>query len=251
LEASLLLHADLGAIEVYQKYITTFLESQKNGLIIAKQTINIKRKQTFLITLASVFIVSVVLLLLLYTHQQKLSKAGENRELEAKLEHERRVQQYEKRQRKLEKEKQKEVIDAKLREITSYSMLVANKNTLLKQILGLTSQILDNKDEVSKITQKIDGIIQHSLNVDEEWENFKMHFDNVHPLFFKKLKQHCDDLTEENLKMCAYIKMKMTTKQIAQLLQVVPNSIITSRYRLKKKLQLADHEDLDSFIDNL
>ena len=78
-----------------------------------------------------------------------------------------------------------------------------------------------------------------------------MHFDKVHPHFFEKLKQHCNDLTEENLKMCAYIKMRMTTKQIAQLLQVIPNSIITNRYRIKKKLRLADDEELDGFIGAL
>jgi DNA-binding CsgD family transcriptional regulator len=43
----------------------------------------------------------------------------------------------------------------------------------------------------------------------------------------------------------------MTTKQIAQLLHVIPNSIITNRYRIKKKLSLADFEDLDSFIESL
>jgi DNA-binding NarL/FixJ family response regulator len=51
--------------------------------------------------------------------------------------------------------------------------------------------------------------------------------------------------------MCAYIKIGMTNKQIAQLLQVVPTSIITNRYRLKKKLQLSDEEDLENFIRNL
>ena len=122
---------------------------------------------------------------------------------------------------------------------------------MLKQIGTLTLQIVDNQKNAVKTAQKIDDIVQASLNIDDEWDNFKMHFDKVHPHFFDKLKQHCSDLTDENLKMCAYIKMRMTTKQIAQLLQVVPNSIITNRYRLKKKLQLNDEEDLDRFIGEL
>ena len=250
-ELTLRLRSNLVAIETYQKYVTTFLEASKNELIIAEQTIKLKNIQFIIISIISAFAVIVILLFLLYTHQQKLRKASENRELASKLEHEKRVKQYEKRQRRLEKEKQEAVIDAKTREITSYSMLVSNKNKMLKQIQELTSQIYDSKETAFKTAQKIDKIVQSNLNIDEEWENFKMHFDKVHPHFFEKLKQHCSDLTEENLRMCAYIKMRMTTKQIAQLLQVIPNSIITNRYRLKKKLQLADEEDLDEFIGEL
>ena len=247
-ELMLRIRSNLVAIESYQKYINTFLEVSQNELIIAEQTIELKNKQFVIIIIVAGFTILVILLLLLLTYQEKLRKVGKNRELLAKLEHEKRVQQYEKRQRKLEKEKHEAVVDAKTREITSYSMLVSNKNKMLKQIRTLTSQILDNKENSAKTAQKIDEIIQNNLNIDEEWENFKMHFDKVHPHFFEKLKRHCSDLTEENLKMCAYIKMRMTTKQIAQLLQVVPNSIITNRYRLRKKLRLANDEDLDGFI---
>ena len=193
----------------------------------------------------------VVLFLLLLTYRQKLRKASENSELATKLKHEKRAQQYEKNQRKLEKGKQEALIDAKEREITSYSILVSHKNKMLLQIRELLAQIFENKENPVKIATKIDKIIQNNLSIDEEWENFKMHFEKVHPQFFEKLKQQSDELTEENLKMCAYIKMRMTTKQIARLLQVVPGSIFTNRYRLKKKLHLAESEDLDVFIENL
>jgi len=56
------------------------------------------------------------------------------------------------------------------------------------------------------------------------------------------------DLTEENLKICAYIKMGMTSKQIAQLMNVVKGSVDKSLQRLKKKLQLSEDESLKSFI---
>jgi tetratricopeptide (TPR) repeat protein len=238
----------LVAIETYQKYINTFLEAQKNELIIAEQAIKLKSKQFIIIVVAASSAVLLILLFLLLVNQQKRRKISENLALTAKLEHEEKVQQYEKKQRKLEKEKQEEMLDAKTREITSYSILVSNKNQLLKQISGLNTQILDNKENAIKMATKIDEIIQSNINIDEEWENFKIHFDKVHPHFFEKLKQLCDDLTEENLRFCAYIKIGMTTKQIAQLLHVIPSTIFTSRYRLKKKLQLSDEEDVDDFI---
>jgi len=180
----------------------------------------------------------------LFINRQKRLKISENRELSAKLEHEKEVQ-------KLEKEKQEELLDAKTREITSYSILVSNKNNLLKSIFDLNTQVLNNKGKTTEASAKIDEIIKNNLNVDEEWDNFKMHFDKVHPHFFEKLKKLDAGLTDENLKLCAYIKMGMTNKQIAQLFHVMANSIISYRYRLKKKLQIPDNESLSRFIGNL
>ena len=238
-------------IEVHQKLITNYLESSQKDLTIAQQTIQLKNKRFIIFVTVSVFTVFIILLFLLLINRQKKLKAIENRELEAKLEHEKKAQQYEKRQRQLEKEKQKEVLDAKTREITSYSLLVSNKNNLLQQIRELNTQAMNNKENNDKTLSKIDEFIHSNLSVDEEWNNFKMHFDQVHPHFFKKLKKLCSDLTEENLKMCAYVKMGMTTKQIAQLLNIAERSVIISRHRIKRKLQLDDKDSLIHFINDL
>ena len=238
-------------IEVHQKLITNYLESSKKDLTIAQQTIQLKNKRFIIFVTVSGFTVFVILLFLLLINRQKKLKAIENRELEAKLEHEKKAQQYEKRQRQLEKEKQKEVLDAKTREITSYSLLVSNKNNLLQQIRELNTQAMNNKENNDKALAKIDEFIHSNLSVDEEWSNFKMHFDKVHPHFFKKLMKICPDLTEENLKMCAYVKMGMTTKQIAQLLNIADSSVIISRHRIKKKLNLEEKESLGNYINNL
>jgi len=246
------------AIETHQKYVTTFLEIAQKDLTIAEQKVKIKNNQFIIITVVAGSLIILILLFLLLVNQQKRRKASENRELTAKLEHEKaksehekKVQQYEKRTQKLEREKQQEVLDAKTREITSYSLLVSNKNQLLQQIMELTAQIFNNKENATKTAAKIKEVIQNNLTIDKEWENFKLHFDNVHPNFFEKLKQCCHDLTEENIKMCAYIKMGMTPKQISQLQHVAPRSVIINRYRLKKKLQISEEEDLEFFIGKL
>ncbi|MDR2928732.1 MAG: LuxR C-terminal-related transcriptional regulator [Cytophagaceae bacterium] len=246
------LRANTIAIETHQKYITSFLESSKNELIIAEQTIQLKNRRFILIVIILSFTILVALLFLFLVQQQKLRKISENRELTVKLDHEKKMQEYEKRQRKLEKEKQKEALDSKIREITSYSLLVSDKNNLLKQIRELITRLTDsNRENTKKAVAKIDTIIQNSLSADDEWENFKMHFTKIHSQFFKKLKRLCNDLTEDNLKMCAYIKMGMTTKQIAQLLNIADNSVVISRHRIKKKLKLKEDESLSSFIGGL
>lgn len=246
-----MLRSNTIAVETHQKNVNASLEAHKKELIIAEQKVALKNKQFTIIITVSTFVVLLILLFLLFINQQKRRKASENRELTARLEHEMEVQQFEKRQQKLEIEKQEVIMEAKTREITSYSLLVSNKNQILKQIMELNAQVFENKENAVEVAAKIDDIIKGDLNIDEEWENFKLHFDKVHPYFFEKLKQSCSDLTEDNLKMCAYFKIGMTNKQIAQIMNVIPNSIITSRYRLKKKLQLSDSEDFDDFIRKL
>ena len=221
------------AIETHQKYITTFLEAKENELIIAEQKNALKQRHITIIIIVSVSSILLVLLYLLYVHQQKLRKIAENKELTATLEYE------------------KEKLDLKKREISSYSMLVSNKNQLLNQIRELNSQIFDKKENIIKITKKIDDIIKCNLNTDDEWKNFKLHFEAIHPRFFEKIRLLCSDFTEENLKLCAYIKMGLTTKQIATMFNVVPNTIISNRHRLKKKLKLSEEESLSDFIVKL
>jgi DNA-binding CsgD family transcriptional regulator len=223
----------------------------QSALAINQLTIKLKSKQVTIIVIVSGFTILLILMFLLLINQQKLRKASENRELTAKLEHEQKVQQYKKRQQQLEIEKQKEVLDAKTREITSYSMLVSTKNNLLKHVMEISAQAVKNQLIMKKSLTKIEEIINNNLSVDEEWENFKLHFDKVHPDFFKKLKRKCGSLTEENLRMSAYIKLGMTTKQIAQMLNIADSSVLISRHRIKKKLKLPDKESLSRFIGSL
>jgi tetratricopeptide (TPR) repeat protein len=167
------LRSNTVAIETHQKTVTSTLEASKNQLIIAEQQITLKNRQFAIIVIVSVSAILLILLLLLFVHQQKRRKASENRELTAKLEYE-----------KLEKEKQEEIIDAKTRELASFSILVSNKNQLLKQISEQIEQMYNDKENAIQIATKTDKIIRSNLNIDEEWANFKMHFDKVHPYFF-------------------------------------------------------------------
>ena len=241
------LNSNIIAIETHQKNITTLLEVTQKDLIIANQQNELKSRQSTIIIIVSSSIILLIFMFLLYVNQQKKRKASENRELLAKAEHDKKALTYEKRMRKLEKEKQKEISDAKIREITSYSLLVSSKNDTLKGIQELVAQIPNNKN----IVQKVNNIIQNNLSAENEWDNYKMHFEKVHPHFFKNLKKKAKNLTEENLKMCAFIKMGMTTKQIANLLNVANSSIIVNRHRLKKKLKLSDKESLTNYIGNM
>ncbi|MDL2256881.1 LuxR family transcriptional regulator [Bacteroidales bacterium OttesenSCG-928-I14] len=232
------------AIEAYQDYVSAHLETADIKYKVAQKDAEIRRRQIIVILMIAISLLLLLILLAVFVQQQKRKKEIENRELSKQLEHEKKIQQ-------IQKEKQDEIIEAKTREITSYSLLLSNKNNILKQVLDLNGQIRKDKDNTNDVTKKIDKLIQSNFNVDTEWKDFKMHFDKVHPSFFDKLKTQCPELTENNLRICAYFKIGMSTKQIAQILHISPSSVSIHRHRLKKKLGLNESDDLDAFIRSL
>ncbi|MFV0469953.1 MAG: helix-turn-helix transcriptional regulator, partial [Dysgonomonas sp.] len=76
----------------------------------------------------------------------------------------------------------------------------------------------------------------------------KLQFEKVHPDFFKKLKDLHTSITDNDLKLCAYIRIGLNAKQIGQMISVLPSTIKTNRYLLKKKLNLDADMSLDDYI---
>ena len=149
----------------------------------------------------------------------------------------------------MQTKRHKENLEAKAREIAAYSLLVSSKNQILQQIADIAKRIPGSLPESSEIQ----GIIKNNINTDKDWEDFMIHFQKIHPGFFRRLKakRTAGELTENELRLCAYFRIGMSTKQIAQVLNVSPESVRMHRYRLKKKLMLAEEDSLDDFIRNV
>jgi len=133
-------------------------------------------------------------------------------------------------------------------EISSSTLLLANKNEVLQQISDITKRYESQGQIPSEYVRQVNDAIGDSLRSDDEWERFKLHFDSVHPDFFLHLKERSSELTENDLRLCAYIRIGMRAKQIAEMLSVSPDSVNSNRYRLRKKFSLSKGESLDDFI---
>ncbi len=134
-----------------------------------------------------------------------------------------------------EKEKLQEKLDFNRRELASATMYLFQKNELLS---GLKADIdAVSKGDVSPtMFRKIQQTIQSNLLVDADWERFKLHFEQVHPDFFKDLKEKHPTLTAYEVRLVAYLHLELSTKEIAGLLNITPASVIKSKVRLNKKL---------------
>ncbi|MBX2946878.1 MAG: hypothetical protein KF725_13670 [Cyclobacteriaceae bacterium] len=108
----------------------------------------------------------------------------------------------------------------------------------------LTDKVEDKQRALDRIIKEIDT----TLRVQEDWKQFEHHFDRVHGDFLSRLTSRFLDLTPGEQKLCAFLRLKMDTKEIANLMGISLRGVEVARYRLRKKLGLDAHQNLSKFI---
>lgn len=232
-----------GVQEVQRMKYQMELNAQHQQAEIERQKNEIK--QTILwITLLSVSLLLIICAFILFfiNHRRKMQKLN-NIQLKERLEKE----EIKSALQKMEHDRD---MNEKKREIATTHLLVAEKNSLLAQLSDTFKPHMESGKLSLKMWNEINRFVQNNIRKDEEWEKFKIHFDKVHPEFFIKLKEACPELTENELHLCTYMRIGVRTKEIAEMLSVTPASVTTSRYRIKKKLQLGE-ESLDDYLRKL
>lgn len=138
----------------------------------------------------------------------------------------------------------------KQRELASNSMNLVQKNELLNQIEEKLQELKRelNHQAGPKVLNQLIKLVEKSKKQDQDWDTFKMHFEQVNPGFFDRLLLKEPRLTPRELRLCAYLKMNLSTKEIATLLNYSVRGIETARYRLRKKLDLPAGTDLNTYM---
>ena len=91
-------------------------------------------------------------------------------------------------------------------------------------------------------------MVDSNISTEDDWKVFEMHFDQAHENFFKRLKESYTELTSSDLKLAAYLRLNLTTKEIAPLLNISVRGVEIRRYRLRKRLKLSTEENLIEFL---
>ncbi len=136
-------------------------------------------------------------------------------------------------------------------ELASTAMHLINKNEFMGSLKGGIKEIIRNTKPpapTEKGLQKLVKDIDRNLSEDEVWDRFEWHFDQVHGDFIKKLKARFPDLTPAEVKLAAFLRMNMSTKEIAHLLNISVRGVEISRYRLRKKLPLERTDNLVEYM---
>ena len=125
---------------------------------------------------------------------------------------------------------------SKNQELATATMGMARKNEALQGIKKDLDKI-DEKD-ARALLKRVKSIIEENLNDSSDWELFQKAFNNVDKDFIKTLKNKYPKLTPNDLKLCTYLRLNLSSKEIAPLLNISVRSVEISRYRLRKKMEL-------------
>ncbi|MGL5273122.1 MAG: transcriptional regulator, partial [Phocaeicola sp.] len=155
----------------------------------------------------------------------------------------------------LEKEKLEYELQHKSQEIANLMINVVRKNDMLTDIKSEIQKVVsqlkpdnskDSKQQLIIINNKIESNIQS----DEVLKRIEAEFDLLHNNFMKRLGTKHPELSNTERMMCAYLKMKLSTKEIAPLLSISVRGVETIRYRLRKKFNLEREDSLTDYLEN-
>jgi len=152
---------------------------------------------------------------------------------------------------KLKTEKLKADIQHKNKELAAATMHLITKNEFISQVKQNLNSMVRNhpKDPLTTRLKKILTSIDRNVT-DDDWQHFEIHFDQVHGDFSERLKKKFPNLSPQDRRLCTYLRLNMTTKEIANLLNITVRGAEISRYRLRKKLSLSRDTNLAEFILN-
>ena len=124
-------------------------------------------------------------------------------------------------------------------------MSMIKKNNALSKIKEELVKLND-----IKTVKPVVSLINKTLNDTEDWEYFEEAFNHADKDFFKKVKEFHPQLTPNDLRLCVYLRLNLSSKEIAPLLNISPRSVEIKRYRLRKKIDINRETNLnDYFID--
>ena len=169
---------------------------------------------------------------------------------------------YEQNKKLTEKEKQiaidkqkaiSELLDLKKKELVNKTMCLVQKNDLISNInheIHYLYDILDAKKE-DHLFNSLYSLTDSALHSEEDWISFEEQFSTIFPLFFAKLSKEYPTLKAKDIKFCAYLKLDMSTNDIAKLMGISIRSVESRRYRLRKEMKLAKGINLSHLIKDM
>lgn len=211
---------------------------------------------------------SILLIALLYAllkyqerqHQKKQEarrladrKKFEEKQKQMAFEHQLELEQSEKELIRLTNQNLEAEVQHKTNELASVTMnLVQKKEFILKlktelQQLQKNTKVGDDNPELKKLLK----VLAEEEKLNEEWEHFSQHFNSVHGNFLTILKNKFPSLKPHELRLCAYLRMNLSSKEIAPLMSISVRGVEISRYRLRKKINLSTEANLVQYLLDL
>ncbi len=200
------------------------------------------------------FILFILLVYLLFKLQerklniQQIKFEQEQKRLEEL--HHLKLEKREKEIIKLQNEKLENEVKFKNHELTSATMHLVERDSALVKVKGELEKLYKktgNNHDIKKTLLLLKEVEQNHSS----WEQFASHYNEVNNDFLRKLKKKYPALSNTDIKVCTYLKLNLSTKEIAQLMNISVRGVEISRYRLRKKLEIPSGVTLNDFLGNV
>ena len=231
----------------YEFFVQT---SNYLGEIITSEPISIQVVPPFFksFTARILYVVLIITVIFLIYRLQRQYYKGKQMRMELI-----RQEELAEKQKELKKLKE-DKIKSELRHVNNLlaasTMNLVVKNEFMDKIKEEIKQVKLNGqvEDVHKALERIVKEIETTLKLQEDWKQFEYHFDRVHGDFLTRLTNEFINLTPGEQKLSAFLRLKMDTKEIANLMSISLRGVEVARFRLRKKLRLSKHQNLSKFI---
>jgi AmiR/NasT family two-component response regulator len=177
--------------------------------------------------------------------QRKKVEKERNLRLQERIRSEQKVNQ-------LLKQKHHMELDLINRELATSSIFISQKNKIIGLIRKGINHLLKTEKVITKVEiTRVLKTIDENIKFDNDWYRIKAHFEKIHPGFFDRLRKNYPQLTPNDHKLCALLRMNLNTKEISHILKITAPSTEISRIRLRKKLELPKGINLTQYICEL
>jgi tetratricopeptide (TPR) repeat protein len=210
------------------------------------------RKINRIIAFAAVVIGALLIILVIVIFSRQRLKIKDQNALAKQKEAQHELMQLEIKNQQLEEESLKQQLDVKSRELSAHTLNLIKNNQLLEHLHStLQAMVKEDKRDQKKQMQQVIAQINESFNHEQHWKEFTNAFEQVHQQFFDNIKKHSGELTSTDMRLIALLRINLGSADIATLLGISTDSLRVSRYRLRKKLNIPQGDNLTAFIQSL
>ncbi len=149
-------------------------------------------------------------------------------------------------QKRLKEQQMQNEIEFKESQLSAMTLQMLQKNELMSELKAKYEEVSNTNRDIG-----VEKIINKAMNQEKDWGDFNSHFESMNRNFYSRLKEDYPEISPNDLKICALIKLNLSIKEMAGILNISPDSVKTARYRLRKKLGLHTEDNLTDFILNL
>lgn len=217
-------------------------EKSQNEILILNKTIKNKNTIIFVIIFSLVFAIFITSLILILLKQKSINI----KQQKIIFETEKQINDLQLYNSKLENENIKKEIAYKNSKLIQLGLIISEKNEILQKF----KEIIEKNENSNQLKEAYKNIT-YSLQIDKEIETFNESIENVHEKFFLELENRYPNLTKGEKRLLAILMMDLTSKEIANILNISHASVNIKRHRLRQKLEIETDEDIYKFLKRI